>query len=80
MTEDDAPLRGPAYIARRPKRDEIDMDPQPIADLCRPLSAMVLPRSALFSNSGHERKESVALNKQRMPKNARGSTRTGKRI
>lgn len=44
--------------------DDRDKEPS-IADLCRPLSARVLPKSALRTNSGHELKPSLAVRRQK---------------
>ena len=68
-TPDDTPLHGPARIARRPTAPvEIETEEEaraPVADLCAPISARVMPKSALTQANGGPLREAIALRTQR---------------
>jgi hypothetical protein len=76
---DDTPLHGPARIARLrlPERGAETEDEArvPLSDLCRPVSAKAMPKSAMFTHNGHPRTEARAYTEQRASKNAHGGTR-----
>lgn len=67
--EDDYSSALPGILARAAaRRQDVDMlpaDRAPVSDLCRPLSAKVLPRSALVTTTGRLITAEVAVRKQR---------------
>lgn len=57
---------------RKSRTVDTDIDGPGFEELCRPLSATVMPRSAMFSSGGNEMTITVAIKAQRSSRRVPG--------